>query len=319
MRELPAPTADVVTRPAAVFILGVTQRCGTHFLYDLITEHPHCRPALSRTSWEGSWEDNLLRYGDRLEDFAHAIGSSNRLNPDDSEQRLLRALGRGLLEHLRSLDPTAADDDRTVVTKTPMMKNLRLLPELLPSVPAVLLVRDPHAVVASAMRTFGRSADEWILAWRAGAREALAFERAHPDVATLVRYEDLYSAPVPTLTALFRQLSLDPSVYDFDLAQRLPVRGSSQLGGAARSISWEPRPRSEEFRPLARGAELSPSAATRLRWLAEPEMRELGYWQADDRRLLGWRRGLHHAADVTRRGRTAVRLAQAQAQRLRTP
>jgi hypothetical protein len=308
----------VLARPPAVFILGVTQRSGTHYLYDLLTQHPHCRPALSQTSWEGSWEDNLLRFGDRLKEFAHAIGTSNRLNPEGSERRLLSALGRGLLEHLRTVDPTAGPDDtRTVVTKTPMMKNLALLPELLPDVPAVLLVRDPHAVVASALRTFGRTPDEWALAWRSGAREALAFERAHPAVASIVRYEDLYTSPGPTLSTLLQRLSLDPAVYDYEAASRLPVRGSSQLGGEARRISWEPRPRSGDFQPLARGDELSPRAAARLRWLAEPEMRAFGYWRDDDVPVTGWRRGLHRAADVRRRGRTAVRLAEEQAGRLR--
>jgi hypothetical protein len=306
--ELPRSVPDVA-RPPAVFIFGVTQRSGTHYLYDLLIQHPQCRPALSSTSWEGSWEDNLLRFGEHLEAYVHDIGASNRLNPEGSERRLLGALGRGLVEHLRSLDSAVpTGDTRTVVTKTPMMKNLQLMPELLPGVPAVLLVRDPRAVVASAVRTFGRSVDEWALSWRSGAREALAFERKEPGVATIIRYEDLYSSPRQSLTDLLLRLGLDPDAYDFGAAQALPVRGSSQLGGEPRRITWDPQPRGPEFDPLDRGAELDRFAVERLRWLAEPEMRAFGYWRPEERRPAGLRRPVHVAADVHRRGRTALRL-----------
>jgi hypothetical protein len=189
-----------------------------------------------------------------------------------------------------------------------MMKNLQLMPQLLPGVPALLLVRDPRAVVASAVKTFGRSVDEWALSWRAGAREAIAFERGEPGIATIVRYEDLYSSPRQIMTDLLVRLGLDPHVYDFGAAQTLPVRGSSQLGGEPRRITWEPQPRGPEFDPLDRGAELGRFAVERLCWLAEPEMRAFGYWQPDDRRPAGLRRSVHVAADVHRRGRTALRM-----------
>jgi hypothetical protein len=160
-------------------------------------------------------------------------------------------------------------------------------------------VRDPHAVVASALRTFGRTADEWVLAWRAGAREALAFERTHPEVAALVRYEDLYLTPGPTLTALFQRLSLDPGGYDYQAAARLPVRGSSQLGGDERRISWEPKPRSGDFRPLARGDELSPAAAALARRARDAGLRLLAAGRHPGTRLA--------ARPAPRRGRAAPR------------
>jgi hypothetical protein len=304
-QTVPVPVAGA--RPQAVFILGVTQRSGTHFLYDLLLQHPDCRAALSSTSWEGSWEDNLLRFSEHLEAYAREIRTSNRLSPQDTEDRLLRALGRGLLEHLRRLDEAVGDEDgRTVVTKTPMMRGLPVLPRLLPDVPAVLLVRDPRAVVESAVRTFGRSVDEWALAWRAGARAALTFESAHPEAGVLVRYEDLCLALEPTLADLLVRLRLNPGRYDFSVASRLPVRGSSELGGERRRITWEPRARTPAFDPVHRGDRLDEVSLDRLRWLAAPEMKALGYWRHDDHRPRGWAGAVHAGRDWARRGRTAV-------------
>ena len=263
--------------PRPIYILGIAQRSGTHYLYDLLTRHPQCRPALSRTSWEGSWEDHLVEHSHHLTTFADAVVASNRLAGDGTRERLLHALGEGLDSFVRGMDGT--DDPRRAVTKSPLAENATLFPQLFDGAVAVLLVRDPRAVVVSGMRTFGGTAQHWIREWRRGAREFLALQRDHPEACVVVRYEDLVTDPGPALQSLFARLGLDAE-YDVGGIAAMPVRGSSQLGGPEGRQNWHPVPRTADFDPVARGRELPATVLDQVNRLAGVEMRAFGYDEA---------------------------------------
>lgn len=262
-------------RSGPIFVIGISQRCGTHYLYDLLIRHPDCRPALGRTSWEGSWEDQLLRFADLLADYADRVVASNRLNDASLRATMLRNIGAGLLDTLRTVDPDVAPDDpRRPVTKTPLTDHLELFTDLFGSASLVLLVRDPRATVASALRTFGGPAEKWLQTWRSGARRIAAFVEAHPGAAVVVRYEDLYDDPAGAMTRICSDVGLEPGRYEH---AEIPVRGSSELGGRPAAINWDPVPRTDDFRPLARGDQLPAPVAARLNWLAATEMEQFGY------------------------------------------
>lgn len=268
--------------PEPIFLLGVSQRSGTHYLYDLLVAHPDCRPALSRTSWEGSWEDQLVRFSGLLAEYADRVVASNRLNDPALRGLLLRHIGAGLLAVLAEIDgESSADDPRRPVTKTPLTENLQHFADLFGATPLIVLIRDPRATVASSLRTFGGPAERWLRTWRDGARRVAAYVDAHPEV-VVARYEDLYADPVRELSRIFTGVGVDPGRYDFDAVTALPVRGSSELGGERHAINWEPMAPTEAFDPAARGKELAPDVLRRLRWLAAAEMTRFGYADPPD-------------------------------------
>jgi hypothetical protein len=293
LRDLPAGADAALAEPARtlndgrtpgrptqtagpIFIIGISQRSGTHYLYDLLVRHPDCRPALRGTTWEGSWEDHLLHLSEGLSRYADLVVSTNRFTDARARPVLMRSLGAGLERFIEELDRDPGDSRRPV-TKTPMTENLELFPQLFAGSTAVLLAREPSAVVSSAMRTFGGRADRWSLTWRDGARRFVRLLRDHPESAVLVRYEDLYTDTEATLRSLFGRLGLSADRYDFEGAGGLDVRGSSQLSDGA--VHWLPTKPGPHFDPIGRGRSLSLRARQRLAWRALPEMEELGYPQ----------------------------------------
>ncbi|HZU78170.1 MAG TPA: sulfotransferase [Dehalococcoidia bacterium] len=262
------------TLPAPIFIFGVTQRSGTHFLYDLLLRHPQCRAALSRTSWEGSWEDHLVEFSGYLSLYAKRVVETNRLNDASTYPLLMRSLGIGIEVFLRDYDGRP-HDPRRPVTKSPVTAYLDVFAELFPGAPAVLLVRDARAVVASALNTFGGRADRWILEWRSGARRFARFQQQHPGAAVVVRYEDLYGDTEQSLRSLFTRLGLDEDSYDYASIPSMPVRGSSQHGDP--NVTWHPKPRTADFTPLRRAEWLTLEIERRIAWRVADEMETFGY------------------------------------------
>jgi len=304
-----------------IFIIGISQRCGTHYLYDLLVRHPDCRPALTQTSPWGSWEDHILHFSDELSRYADELVASNSLNDARTRELLMRSLGDGLLSFVDNLEP-GASDARRPVSKSPLPENLDRFSELFPEAVAVLMVREPSAVVVSGMRTFGGSIDHWIRIWRDGARWITQFLQEHPSSAVLVRFEDLFEDPAGYLSALLPKLGLSSDRYDFSEARRLPVRGSSQLGGTPIGVQWLPVAPNETFNPLNRGKELSDVDRQRIRWRALPEMTTFGY-APDEFTGPGTFRAIYFqsqstATRVIRGARLALRdLRDAQTRRLR--
>jgi hypothetical protein len=289
----------VVDRPEPIFIVGVSQRAGTHFLYDLLSQHPDCAPALpAEDETQGAWEDYLLDRAEpliRYRDELAWIWSGTGLPGEQLGDRLLASLGEGLTGFLAG-GATSAGAVRRPVTKTPAAGNLDLFPKLFPRASLVLIARHPHAVVASAVATFGGIPERWVRIWRAGARSLLDFQAAHPGRAVLVRYEDLVADLEGSLRPVLDAVGLDPGRFDFAAAASLPARGSSAV--AAAGVAWQPVPVADIGDPLGRGEQISPRLADRIAWLAGAEVDALGYDRSapTGARDAGPRRSLAHRA-----------------------
>jgi len=293
----------VIERPEPIFIVGVSQRAGTHFLYDLLTQHPDCVRALEADDeTQGAWEDYLLdraapllRYRSELS----SIWSATGLDGPAMGDRLLAALGGGLSGFLQDLSRGCDDSARgRPVTKTPAAGHLDLFPRLWPHADLILIVRDPRAVVASATKTFGGLPERWVRIWLEGARSILGFMAAHPDRASLVRYEDLVTDLEGTLRPVVEQLGLDATRFDFPAAGALPARGSSVVASAG--LAWQAVPVTDIGDPLVRGVGLPPRLVRRIAWLAGDEMEALGY---DASPGCGSQRGLRAAGQRARDAR----------------
>jgi hypothetical protein len=94
----------------------------------------------------------------------------------------------------------------------------------------------------------------------------------------IVRYEDLWDDLEKELGKIFDFLDLNPTLYDFEAAAKLPVRGSSVFGKVAEDdVHWSPVEKDKDFNPIARWAHWPRSRHERFNWVAGKYLRECGY------------------------------------------
>jgi hypothetical protein len=260
-----------VERP--VFILGLTPRTGTNYLWDLLCLHPACAP-----SREPIREDFFLEHAHLLTTFIRQVSSSWDpawgIVSEKTMAELHAALGTALLDFL------STDEDRRLVTKNPSVVGIDQVFDFFPTAQLIVLVRDGRAVVESCVRTFGWDVDLAARRWATAADNAMRFldGRVSDDTAVrLVRYEDLVADPRGQMTELLRFLDLDVADFDFYAAERLPVRGSSVFLGGQSEVHWDPIERTADFDPLRRSASWDADQHRRFAWLAGRQQVALGY------------------------------------------
>jgi hypothetical protein len=256
-----------------IFLLGILERSGTNFLYDLIRAHPDVgvrRPI---------WEDKLLREAKLLEQYADTVAASwdpQWQVPAEERAALLRSLGTGL-----STFVAAGADTSHVVVKTPSVANLPMFFDLFPEAPLIVLVRDGRSVTESRVRSFGWSYPLTMKQWADGARTILdcdATFRSSGRRYRLVRYESVLTGTRAELTQIFVMCGLNPDRYDFDAAAQLPVRGSSTTRPSADGpVDWDYLERPAGFDPAERFAGWDDALRYLYAEIAGEAHRHLGY------------------------------------------
>jgi hypothetical protein len=273
--------------PTALFVFGVSQRCGTHFVHDLLTLHPDCTSlGMDVPQWASRPEDWFWSYADDFDSYLDRVGRHWREEWDFPTARsvVLQSIGTALERSVVRLwaDSTAtapaAKPPRYVVTKTPSTRNLTLFLQALPGRRAVVVVRDGRDVAESGRRTWRRSYERWIRIWRQGADDLLSALRADDrDALTVVRYEDVVRDPEATLRRVFTALDLDPDSYDWDAAAALPVSGSSTFRPDHGRVTWEPVHADRQQLQAPRWDAWPRRLRLRFAHLAGAQMRALGY------------------------------------------
>ncbi len=265
--------ADHPESAAPIFILGITGRSGTNFLWDLLCLHPDCESSRSITT-----EDYLVHHSDLLVEYAHAV--HHQWKPNEPSQGVSQAsVSQWLGESLVGLLSQQMVSKR-LVSKTPSVHNLEHFFELFPQAYLLILVRDGRAVVESHVRSFGRSYEGAMLQWAEGARTILNFDRSAKPVDwkyMIVRYEDLWHNNQNELHKIFEFTGLDAKLYDFEAARNLPVRGSSELRHQAGELHWEPVEKTVQFDPLRRWRHWHQWRHARFNWLAGTYLQQFGY------------------------------------------
>ena len=263
-----------------VLILAPMQRSGTNFITDLLCLHPDCaRPPSVGEDFVLHETHHLHRYVDRL-----LVHWRKHLDPDQQTrmQRALTAdLGRVVLGHLFEEHSETAPLARYRVSRTPSVQNIERLSQVFPDVKPIIIVRDGRDSVFSAMRSFDRSFKQSVLGWRRACRDILKYldSEAGAD-ALLVRYEDLVTDCRGQLVRICRHLGLDPDRLDFDAAENLPVRGSSDLRRRSKDpMHWDPVEKTADFKPIARWHGWGTARKEQFLWWAGPELVAMGYEQ----------------------------------------
>jgi len=268
-----------------IVILGIQPRSGTNYLSDLICLHPDCSPPI------GVPEDHLLAGAGHLAAYDQAQQNvwRNRFRLDVTETLpdLLPLLGAGLLGGLGAHCPSPR-----LVTKTPSVENLHLVPRLFACAHLVLLVRDGRAVVESRIRSWPNDDDmeaqydQHTRAWATAADTILDFRGTVSPLSypyLVVRFEDLVKRTESTMGMVLDFAGLAQADYDFNAAAALPVRGSSTYGrpgwgkAAPGEVHWHPVPRTDTFDPVGRAADWSEARHRRFNAQAASQLEAFGY------------------------------------------
>src|SRR4051794_39246390 len=256
-----------------IFLLGILERSGTNYLFDMIRQHPDVgvrRPI---------WEDKLLRQARFLKQYADTVAAtwdSAWDVPPDEPAKLLRALGSGLATFV-----TDGADTSHVIVKTPSVENLPMFFDLFPDAALIVLVRDGRSVTESGVRSFGWSYPVTMKQWADAARTILdagPVLRASGGRYRLVHYEQVLGNPQHELTRIFATCGLKPDRYDFSAAENVPVRGSSTVRpDDAGPVNWDETVRPAEFDPVNRFADWDEALRYLYAELAGEAHRHLGY------------------------------------------
>lgn len=277
-----------------VLLFGITPRSGTNYFYNLMRQHPELDCVTSKEMPEDFLvyhSDLLMRYADLVSSWWTQYWRPGREAHRTAERRaesrawIARCLGDGLARALAGPEPSG----RTVVSKTPTVRNLRNVFELLPDSKVLVLLRDGRDQTASAVRSYGHTHEFAMQRWAEAARTVIAFDDAHrdddPRRHLLVRYEDLLRDVEGTLRTVFDFLGADPDAFDYSVSDRLPVFGSSQHLEEGENLrqSYRRVERSADFDPRGRWASWPEERLARFNHVAGAEMERLGYELAGPR------------------------------------
>jgi hypothetical protein len=253
-----------------IFVLGVSPRSGTNWVQDLLVRHPACQ---AFPVFEDAWmapSNLLMSYAQSVSGF---VEYRYRLSVEGS---LLQALGTGLLHFAAQQTP-----GRRAVLKTPYSEGIHNFSRLFPDGRAVVVLRDGRDAVESMMRM------EWNLPftrcveiWRRGAERVHRFVQAHGTRGrnhAVIRYEDLFNRPKPTISAMLKFADLPLKGYPMKAAMCLPVRGSSFHFSDPETRFTQPLPRTPEFNPIGRWKAWPTSRLRAFERAAGRQMRDLGY------------------------------------------
>ncbi len=219
-----------------ILLLGITQRCGTNYLFSLLRLHQNIQPM----AFPG--EDFLLKSTDQLGRYVYETSSNwhamwgGGINIPEYQRKLFSDLGQGLISNF--LQPAETSDKTHVLSKTPDTNGVNWAPLIFPDSKLIFLVRNPASTIASGRKSFGWTYSESISRWKASANRISTMRQRFPDQTLLVRYEDLMEKKGETISGILTFLELDPQNYAFDQIEQINILGSSKSRNNDGKIDW---------------------------------------------------------------------------------
>lgn len=271
-----------------LFILGITPRSGTHFLANLLCQHPDCTKSIVS-------EDALIAHSDKLSHYVRALVNSwNEQRPMEIPEQtnltslLYESIGEGLSHFLikakyqqnlrKKSSPAVNVTKKYIITKTPTVHNITQFYNYFPNSKLLIIIRDGRDVLESSVQSFNYDRETTIRRWVKGSQDIAQFQKQHIGKPFLiVKYEDLHLYTQTEMEKILSFLSLDVSKYDFQAALNLPVVGSSSFKRGSGNVHWLPVQKNESFDPLNRAAHWTRQDHESFNRLAKTALEQWGY------------------------------------------
>lgn len=222
--------------PQHIILLGITQRCGTNYLYSLLDLHQE----IQTMAFPG--EDFLLQSSEHLGRYVyetslnwHSMWGGGMSIPD-FQQKMASDIGKGLLSNF--LSEKSQNQGTHVLSKTPDTRGVAWAPVLFPDAKVIFLVRNPVSTIASGRTSFGWTYSESMRRWRASARRILAMTQRWPQQTLVVRYEDLMEKKEEAITKILDFVQVDAGGFRFDQIDGIKILGSSKTRDTNGKIDW---------------------------------------------------------------------------------
>jgi hypothetical protein len=231
--------------PRFLFILSPSPRCGTNFLFDVLSLDQRFRiPRID--------EDHFIAGFPIVTSFLDRSFQKSSLHADGRgslKAEAALAMSKALLETCGIGE--GPPSDAIPVFKTPSTRGLAdaflTFPE---SCRFLVIVRDGRDVIESSVRSFPWINFAYALhRWRLGCEELAKAEALGSDCVLRIHYEDLLNEPATTVTRIFQWLQWSTESFPFDRIQSIPVRGSSETRCPEGSVSWTPSHHPLSIRP----------------------------------------------------------------------
>lgn len=256
-----------------IFILGILQRSGTNYLYNLLLLHPECGDPAP------VWEDYLCHHADLLSAYVQSVTAEWKIDGLDTQylqREIQEHIGHGIIDFLQS--KTA---EKRLVAKTPSVHNLSQFFKYFPNAKLLVIVRDGRSLVESGRRSFGWNYEIAIKRWAEAASVVHGFQdqvgNSSPHF-LVVRYEDLFKNVEREVRRVLDFVGLDSHHYDFEAARNLPVRGTSELNRAGeKMLHWNPVQKTARFDPTQRSTHWRRALHERFNHIAGEQLAYFGY------------------------------------------
>lgn len=252
----------------AIFIIGVSPRCGTNFLHKLLLLHPE----ISASMVKG--EDFFLAESDLLVNYSNRINDRWKSEWGNSKDKVLQGLGDGLIAVLAPKNQTA----KYVVTKTPIPQNLDHFSSLFGErAKLILLCRKGQDICESYRKSFQPDLDKVLDIVQEGVQSLTAYLDKKNNKYLLVRYEDLVTNLAPEIERLLNYLNLPHEIYPLQEAKGLDVVGSSMQRTKNDRFVWKRLPKTANFNSTERAKNWSKREHYRFNWRVGKHFKQLGY------------------------------------------
>lgn len=221
----------MTSSPTPLFLLSMP-RSGSTLLQRMLTTHPEIEsgpeptlllPLFALDATEGVMTTINQRYtAQAIEDFYSSTGDAAEARRATVRAAALAAYG------------SASTGGRYFLDKTP--KYCLIADEILetfPDAPVILLWRNPLAIAASIMTTWGHDGGRWNLHHFGidlyeGLPLLIETAQAHPERFLQIRYEDLVEDQDQALRTMFAHLDLDEDAADVDGYANVKLKGRIQ-------------------------------------------------------------------------------------------
>lgn len=268
----------------ALFVLGILERCGTNYLWDLLRAHRDIAAVQITEDYSVARSQHLMDYSKAVfESWSDVWG----IDRNEEKDALLKSIGEGILHFLKShtekLNASGKEKhSEFLLLKTPSVIGLNNFFAIFPNAYLIIIIRDGRDVIYSIMKSFGMSFEEALFRWKKGAKIIINYlseikKTKFKNQVRLVKYENLFLHTDEEVNRLLAFLELDTNRYDFKDAKTLPVRGSSTFRGNKDNVHWEPVVKNNSFKPIGRWRNWNKFKKQRFNWMAGRFMTQLGY------------------------------------------